>query len=117
MMFSLKVNRYIKTDSSYFGPRFRSGLTNLKTSGLRKCLLIKNKQVTQSYGSGPGVLGHFCHGHFGHGRFGTDISATDVSAMDVSAIENAEGGRLVITINFGLGCMHAFKCVMHFLIF
>ena len=59
-----------------------------KTSGLRKCLLIKNKQVTQSNGSGPGVLGHFCHGHFGHGRFGPDISATDISA-----IENAEGGR------------------------
>ena len=24
---------------------------------------------------------------------------------------------LAITINFGLGCMHAFKCAMHFLIF
>ena len=51
-------------------------------------MLIKNKQVTQSNGSGPGVLGHFCHGHFGHGRFDPDISATDISA-----VENAEGGH------------------------
>ena len=98
MMFLLKVNRYIKTDSSYFGPRCSSDLTKLKTSGLRKCLLIKNKLVNQSNGSGPGVLGHFCHGHFCHGRFGPDISATDISA-----IENAEGGRFGHNHKFWVG--------------
>ena len=38
-------------------------------------------------------------GHFGHGPYGLDISAT----------ENAEGGhfRAAITINLGLGCVHA----------
>ena len=38
-------------------------------------------------------------GHFGHGPHGLDISAT----------ENAEGGqfRAAITINLGLGCVHA----------
>ena len=38
-------------------------------------------------------------GHFGHGPYGLDISAT----------ENAEDGhfRAAITINLGLGCVHA----------
>ena len=38
-------------------------------------------------------------GHFGHGPYSLDISAT----------ENAEGGhfRAAITINLGLGCVHA----------
>ena len=59
---------------------------------------MKNKQVTQSNGSGPGVLGHFCHRHFGHGRFDPDISATDISA-----IENADGGRFGRNHKFWVG--------------
>ena len=45
------------------------------------------------------VLRHFGHGHLGNGPYGLDISAT----------ENAEGGhfRAAITINLGLGCVHA----------
>ena len=45
------------------------------------------------------VLGHFGQGHFGHGPYGLDISAT----------ENAEDGHFwaAITINLGLGCVHA----------
>ena len=41
-------------------------------------------------------------GHFGHGPYG----------LDISAMENAEGGhfRAAITINLGLGCMHAQMC-------
>ena len=69
-----------------------------KNVGPAEVSAIKNKQVTQSNGSGPGVLGHFCHGHFGHGRFGPDISATDISA-----IENAGGGRFGHNHKFWVG--------------
>ena len=56
-------------------------------------MLMKNKRVTQSNGSGPGVLGHFRHGHFG----------PDISATDISAIENAEGGRFGHNHKFWVG--------------
>ena len=47
-------------------------------------------------------VGHFSHRHFGLEPFGRDISA-----MDISATKKPKGEVSAITINCGLGCVHA----------